>query len=373
MTVSTRPPTDGRPLRVLVACSGLGGVSRGYETAAAKIAEELTKLPDAVTVTVARGGGPWTGGDGIRLPSLPRFGHLSREWLGLEGEAAYVWEQRSFAPAAYLLARLGRFDIVHLHDPALMNVYWHARRRLGGRFAIVFTNSGPIGPEHLTRPDLVQSVTPVDPVLSPEASLSGARVMVPYGVDPSSPTGREFVEGRPLRLIGVGALNDSHKGFFTAVRAVSELSDTSLRLVGQRDRETEALEALGRELLGPRFSTDTLPRERVSQALSEADVFVLPSHGEGFCIAVLEALEAGLPCVVSDIPVLRWLVGDAAVLVPPDQPHAWRAALAALDAGRRRELSAKARARARAFHWPALMPQYLEMYRQAISRPIGTS
>jgi glycosyltransferase involved in cell wall biosynthesis len=319
-----------------------------------------------VDVTIARGGGSWWDASGVRLPCVQRFGRFAS--ARLRGDAAYVWEQRSFAPSAYALARLGRFDVVHLHDPALTNALWHARRRFGGRFAIVFTNSGPLGPDHLLRPDLVQSVTPVDFDVLAEAGLPAARrVMVPYGVDRTEPPPRVFLDGPPRSLIGVGALNDGHKGFATAVRAVAGFPETSLRLLGQRDDETPGLERLGRELLGQRLSMGTLPSDQIGGALAAADAFVLPSHGEGFCIAVLEALEAGLPCVVSDIPVLRWLVGDAAVLVPPDRPDEWARAIAGLTPDIRRRLSARARQRASEFHWPALAGQYLTMYRKAIA------
>jgi glycosyltransferase involved in cell wall biosynthesis len=266
-----------------------------------------------------------------------------------------------------VLARIGEVDVVHLHDPALMNMLWHARRHFGGRFAIVFTNSGPLGPEHLARPDLVHSVTPIDAKTLNDFGFSPDRVeMVPYGTGPRTPTVRDFWPDRPVKLIGVGALNDSHKGFATAIRATARLPGAHLRLLGQRDEETSSLEALGREILGSRLSMDTVAREQVHSALSDADVFVLPTHNEGFCIAVLEAMEAGIPCVVADIPVLRWLVADAAILVPPDQPERWADELMALTGDRRRDLSERARRRAASFHWERLSSSYASMYEKAL-------
>jgi len=39
----------------------------------------------------------------------------------------------------------------------------------------------------------------------------------------------------------------------------------------------------------------------VAQYLSAMDVFLLPSHHEGFCISLLEAQANGLPCLASDV------------------------------------------------------------------------
>jgi 1,2-diacylglycerol 3-alpha-glucosyltransferase len=349
--------------RVLIACSGLGHIARGFENAAGELAHAHG---DRVPITLARGGGSWLPRDGIRLPCVQRFGPVART-LGLSGGRAYLVEQRSFAPGVYALARLGRFDVVHLYDPGLMNMIWHARRTLGGVFSIVFTNGGPLSPEHLHRPDLIQSVTPVDAERLLQAGFAPWRVdMVPHGIQLLDPRPRTFDDGPPKALIGVGILNDSHKGFATAIRAAAGLPGCTLRLLGQRDEETSQIEALGAAELGARFSTATVPTEDVSRALSAAEAFVLPTHHEGFCIAVLEAMAAGLPCVVSDIPVLRWLVGDAAVLVPPDKPDLWTEALAALTASRRRELSQAARARAAEFSLERLADQYVAMYDKAV-------
>jgi 1,2-diacylglycerol 3-alpha-glucosyltransferase len=351
-------------VKVLLACSGLGHVRRGFEAATSEMAMALA---DKVDLTLARGGGPWFAEPGWRLPCLQRFGPVATAF-GLEEATAYTWEQRSFALSLYAIALAGRYDIVQLHDPGLMNALWHARRRFGGRFVILFTNSGPIGPEHLLRADLVQSVTPVDASILEAAGFSPARIaLAPYGIHPTAPPERRFDDNGPLRFIGIGALNDSQKGFATVIRAISKLPNTTLRLLGQRDRETPGLEALVRELMPGRGVLDTVPRDRIGTELAEADAFLLPSRNEGFCMAVLEAMDAGIPCVVSNIPVLKSLTGDAALQVPPDDPDDLISALAELGADRRRDLSRRGRERARFFHWPNLVEQYLSMY-EAVMR-----
>jgi glycosyltransferase involved in cell wall biosynthesis len=41
------------------------------------------------------------------------------------------------------------------------------------------------------------------------------------------------------------------------------------------------------------------------------------SYNEGFGYSPLEATQAGAPCVISDIPVFRWIFGNAAVFADP--------------------------------------------------------
>jgi glycosyltransferase involved in cell wall biosynthesis len=56
-------------------------------------------------------------------------------------------------------------------------------------------------------------------------------------------------------------------------------------------------------------------------------VLVHPVRWEGFGLAVLEAMLAGVPVVASDVSSLPELVGDAGVLVPPNDPLALAAAV----------------------------------------------
>jgi len=70
-------------------------------------------------------------------------------------------------------------------------------------------------------------------------------------------------------------------------------------------------------------------------------------------LKVAEYLAAGLPVVASDQGDLREIVGDAGLLVPPNDSAALAAALTRLcqDPGLRQTLLAAARARAGALDW----------------------
>jgi len=65
-------------------------------------------------------------------------------------------------------------------------------------------------------------------------------------------------------------------------------------------------------------------------AMSDADVFVLPSLAEAFPYVVLEAMSLGLPVIASDVGGVREALDDgrAGALVAPGDPDALSAALA---------------------------------------------
>jgi glycosyltransferase involved in cell wall biosynthesis len=111
-------------------------------------------------------------------------------------------------------------------------------------------------------------------------------------------------------------------------------------------------------------------RSDVPDLLLRADVGVLCSHEEGFSNAVLEAMAAGLPMVVTDVGGNAEAVvdGDTGYVVPPKDPPRLAEALlsVALDA-RRSDMGARGRKRAEElFSMDACLHQYELLYQEAV-------
>jgi glycosyltransferase involved in cell wall biosynthesis len=110
--------------------------------------------------------------------------------------------------------------------------------------------------------------------------------------------------------------------------------------------------------------TGFIADEQLPALLNAAEVFAFPSYFEGFGLPPLEAMACGVPVVCSNASSLPEVVGDAGLLVPPDDPRAWVEALDQVlcDPGLRAELRGRGLARARQFTWEAAARQTLAVY-----------
>jgi len=104
---------------------------------------------------------------------------------------------------------------------------------------------------------------------------------------------------------------------------------------------------------------------------SHADLFVFPSLYEGFGMPVLEAMACGAPVITSNVTSLPEVVGDAAVLVNPEDPEELaEAILRVLENQTLREgLRAKGFERVRQFTWERAARRTLALYRELCGEP----
>jgi glycosyltransferase-like protein len=140
------------------------------------------------------------------------------------------------------------------------------------------------------------------------------------------------------------------------VRLVVAGGETLFDYRDYRERWEKRAAELGADpvVLGP-VDHDQLP-----SLVAAASVFAFPSTKEGFGMAAMEALAAGIPVVTRDLPVLREVFGGVARFAadPPGFARELHAALADPDARRDagRALSAR-------YTWPAAAAAHLEFYR----------
>lgn len=132
---------------------------------------------------------------------------------------------------------------------------------------------------------------------------------------------------RPGPLIGAIGRLEPQKGFDLLIRALREVDNASLVLVGDGS-EREPLERLARELGVAERITWIGWTDRVRSYLETFDVFALPSRFEGFPLAMLEALLARAAVVATDVGSVAEAVhdGETGLLVPAEDPAALAAA-----------------------------------------------
>jgi len=150
-------------------------------------------------------------------------------------------------------------------------------------------------------------------------------------------------------FVAIGRLN-YQKNYPALLRWFSRANDGLLLIAGEGD-DRAMLEALIADLaLEARVRLlGNLQRSDIEMLLSAADVFLQPSRFEGQSNAVLEAMAAGLPLVLSDIPEQREVVAapdgkEAGILVPLEDSEGWVRVLDRLrtDANLRQRLGARA-------------------------------
>jgi glycosyltransferase involved in cell wall biosynthesis len=100
--------------------------------------------------------------------------------------------------------------------------------------------------------------------------------------------------------------------------------------------------------------------------MAGARLFVYPSAYEGFGLDPLEAMSVGCPVVSSSGGSLSEVVGDAGLLVPPDDEKALAEAIVTAwnKPDLRAHLSAKGRLRAGSFTWEKTAEQTLHLYEE---------
>lgn len=207
----------------------------------------------------------------------------------------------------------------------------------------------------------------------------GRVVVIPHGVDPAvaRPVADEersrilerYGIHRPF-LLWVSAIRP-HKNPLIALKAFARLRTEhriphQLVMVGSPlpwySAPQEESNRLG--LMDAVRWVGAVPPSELPALYQTAEALIAPSTYEGFGLAALEAMAAGLPVVCSSTPALSELVENAGLTVSPDDVDLWVASLynVLVDGSLRRTLRERGRARARNFTWERCAQAHLRIY-----------
>jgi len=118
-----------------------------------------------------------------------------------------------------------------------------------------------------------------------------------------------------------------------------------------------------------------VPDGELAALLGGASLFVYPSRYEGFGIPPLFAMAAGTPCVASDAPAIREVVGDAALLFASGDSASLARVIAeaSRDPAELAALGPKGRERAARFSVDSLAERMIQVYERVAGSRAGSA
>ena len=337
----------------------------------------------------------------IEPDELPANAHL----LDLHLFSVQTPRRLAFSPSlARCLARVTRqYDLVHIHSLWLFPQFaaqWAARRT---RVPYIVSPHGALDP-YLRRHGRPQKVltnltwqrrmlrdaallhvtTEQERQLIADVAPATPRCTVPVGVWTerlhSAGDGDRFrarhLRGSDAKMVLFFGRITYKKGLDLLIRSFSHVArdcdTTVLVIVGPDDEGLQPrLERLARDIgladrvifPGPLYQADR------ADAFAACTVWALSSYTENFGVAVMEALAAGLPTIVStEVNLAEVIHESGAGVVAGTHPDEFGSALVTLlrDENGRAALASRARALAARYDWTAVAPQLAAMYRRAL-------
>jgi len=155
-----------------------------------------------------------------------------------------------------------------------------------------------------------------------------------------------------------------------AVHAISKEREIRLTVIGT-PKEGGGIEKLVKKLdIGHLIDfTGRVSNEEFREHYAKASIAVVPSVYEGFGLPVGEAMASGIPVISTTGGALPEVAGDAALMVPPQNPEALAEAICELldNPEKAKELGEAGYKRVQEqFTWKNAAEQTVAAYREAI-------
>ncbi len=126
-------------------------------------------------------------------------------------------------------------------------------------------------------------------------SFDLSSIMIPNFVPSENIVSAHKVKGELTDVIYVGGVQPE-KGCYELFRTAEFFPDIHFRLVGQLNEDIKSVTVPDNvQLMGG------MQHDKVLELMDQADLFIFPSHSEGFSLALAEAMSRGLPVIATDV------------------------------------------------------------------------
>ncbi|TQF42433.1 glycosyl transferase [Bradyrhizobium sp. UNPF46] len=312
-TTATAPAQSngrGRKLHVLLAQTqaenagaqeisrllGAGLTARGYRVTNLfffRKSDSFDEPPDTLYCAPSRPGNP--------LALLRMLWTLGRHVRTIEPDAVLTFQHFGNVIGAGVTRLVSRAPVIANQVSSALSMSWPVRTAdivmgSAGFFDRITLNSHDMEREYSGYP----------------AAYRSRMVHVPHGFDDKALTltkeaARQRFNLPPDRvLLGCAARLHPHKRLDAAIRLLPDEPSWHLALAGQGADEARLRQLASELKVSDRLHLlGEIPPSRMADFLACLDVFVFPTQAETFGLAAVEAANAGVPSVVTDLPVLR--------------------------------------------------------------------
>ena len=309
-TAPAQPDGSGPKLHVLLAQTqaenagaqeitrllGAGLTARGYRVTNLfffRKSESFDEPPDTFYCASRRPGNP--------LALLRMLWTLGRQIRTIKPDAVLTFQHFGNVIGAGVSRLVSRAPVVANQVSSALSMSWPIRTAdivMGslGFFDRITLNSKDMEREYSRYP----------------AAYRSRMMHVPHGFDDKALTLSKQAARQTFNLppdcvlLGCAARLHPHKRLDLAIRLLPDQPSWHLALAGQGADEAR-LRQLANELkVSDRlYLLGEIPPRRMADFLACLDLFVFPTQAETFGLAAVEAANAGVPSVVTDLPVLR--------------------------------------------------------------------
>jgi len=159
---------------------------------------------------------------------------------------------------------------------------------------------------------------------------------------------------------------------FSRIVLEQSIPDLSLVLVGAKGWDYDSIFdeiAATPNIKKKIIITGYVPDEYLAPLYSGALMFVYPSYYEGFGLPPLEAMQCGVPVITSNTSSLPEVVGDAGIMVEPDDESGLSQAILDVYSSPsiRDEMKKKSLLQSKKFSWERCSEKTIDVYKKAIS------